>query len=138
MATATVKWMGKERFQATMPSGASMQFDAADTDRQGPGPMETLLGALGACTSVDVVLILEKKRQKLASLELEISAERADSAPRVWTKIEILYRLAGVLEEKAVRDAIELSQQKYCSVAAMLGKAAQITYRYQIVPAGGS
>lgn len=135
MQSATVKWAGGEKFLATMPSGRAVQFDAGSTHHHGPGPMETLLGALGACTSVDVVMILEKKRQKLESLELTISGERAPSPPQVWTKIEMLYRLSGNLDEKAVRDAIELSQKKYCSVAAMLGKTAAITYRHEIRPA---
>lgn len=94
--------------------------------------MEMLLCALGACSLVDVVLILGKKRQKLTSLEVDVSGERAQTSPAVWTKIEMVYRLAGELDEKAVRDSIELSQTKYCSVAAMLGKTAQITYRYEI------
>lgn len=94
--------------------------------------MEMLLGALGACTSVDIAMILVKKRQKLESLEVSISGERAGEPPQVWTKIEMVYRLRGKLDDKAVRDAIELSQSKYCSVAAMLRKTAAITYRYEI------
>jgi putative redox protein len=136
MQTATVKWVGDEKFLATMPSGQAVQFDARSTHEGGPGPMEMLLGALGACTSVDVLLILEKKRQKLKSLEVSVSGERAKEPPEVWTKIEIVYRLSGALDEKAVRDAIELSQNKYCSVAAMLGKTAKISYRYEILPPG--
>jgi putative redox protein len=134
MQTATVKWMGGEEFLATMPSGHAVPFDADRKHNAAPGPMEMLLGALGACTSVDVALILKKKRQKLESLEVFISGERASEPPAVWTMIEIVYQLAGKLEDKAVRDAIELSQTKYCSVAAMLGKTAKITYRYEILP----
>jgi putative redox protein len=132
MQTARVKWAGGEKFEATMPSGRSIPFDAGSAHLDGPGPMETLLGALGACTAVDVATILGKKRQHLVSLEVAVSGERAKSPPEVWTRIEIVYRLAGKLEEKAVRDAIELSQKKYCSVAAMLGKTATITYRHEI------
>jgi putative redox protein len=131
--TATVKWVAGEEFTATLPSGHSVSFDADRKHNAAPGPMEMLLGALGACTSVDVVMILEKKRQKLTSLEIAISGERASEPPSVWTKIEMIYRLAGDLEPKAVRDAIELSQFKYCSVAAMLRKTAEITYRFEIV-----
>jgi putative redox protein len=134
MQIAIVKWVGEERVLATMPSGNVLQFDAGSTHEVGPGPMEVLLGALGACTSVDVILILEKKRLKLKSLEVSVSGERVTEPPQVWTKIEIVYRLTGTVEEKAVRDAIELSQNKYCSVAAMLRKTAKITYRYEIVP----
>jgi putative redox protein len=136
MQTATVRWKGAEEFLATMPSGNTVLFDAGSAHKGGPGPMEMLLGALGACTSVDVILILQKKRQKVAALEVSVSGERASEPPAVWTKIEIVYRVSGKLEEKAVRDAIELSQNKYCSVAAMLGKTAKISYRYEILPSG--
>ena len=134
MQTAVVEWKGGEVFAATMPSGRAVTFDASSEHAGGPSPMEILLGALGACTSVDVVMILEKKRQKIRSLEVSVSGERASEPPTVWTKIEIVYRLGGKLDDKAVRDAIELSQNKYCSVAAMLGKTAKITYRYEIKP----
>lgn len=136
MQTATVKWVRGEEFLATMPSGQAVTFDAASDHKKGPSPMEALLGALGACTSVDVVSILQKKRQELRSLEVSVSGERATEPPTVWTKIEIVYRLTGKLDDKAVRDAIELSETKYCSVAAMLGKTAKITYRYEILPSG--
>jgi putative redox protein len=134
MQTATIKWITREEFQATLPSGHAVHFDADRKHNTAPGPMEMLLAALGACTSVDVVSILEKKRQKLSTLEIEISGERAQDPPSVWTKIEMFYRLSGQLDEKAVRDAIELSQNKYCSVAAMLRKTATITYRFEILP----
>jgi putative redox protein len=130
--TATVKWTTGEEFIAEMPSGHSVLFDADRKHNAAPGPMEMLLGALGACSSVDVVSILAKKRQKLTSLEVVISGERASSPPSVWTKIDMVYRLAGEIEEKAARDAIELSQTKYCSVAAMLRKTAEITYRIEV------
>ncbi len=132
MPTAKVKWVGEEEFLATMPSGRAVPFDGKSI--AGAGPMEILLGALGSCTAIDIVLILEKKRQHLATLEIEISGERAKDPPSVWIKIEMVYRLTGQLEEKAVRDAIELSQNKYCSVAAMLRKTAEITYRFEILP----
>jgi len=135
MQTASVKWKGGEEFLATMPSGNVVSFDASSEHKNGPSPMETLLGALGACTAVDVILILEKKRQKAASLEVSVSGERASEPPTVWTKIDMVYRLSGKLDEKAVRNAIELSQTKYCSVAGMLGKTAKITYRYELLPA---
>jgi putative redox protein len=134
MQTATVKWKGGEEFLATLPSGSVVTFDAGAAHKSGPSPMEMLLGALGACTSVDVILILGKKRLKVTSLEVSVSGERATEPPAIWTKIEMFYRLSGNLEEKAVRDAIELSQTKYCSVAAMLGKTAKISYRYKLFP----
>jgi len=96
--------------------------------------MELLLLALGACTATDVVEILKKKRQKLDALEVEVSGERAAEPPAVWIKLELVYRLRGKLDDKAVRDAIQLSEDKYCSVAATLRKTAPITFRYEIQP----
>ena len=89
--------------------------------------------ALGACTATDVVIILEKKRQKLQSLEIICSGERAAEPPAVWTKLEIVYRLRGQLDDAAVKHAIQLSEDKYCSVAAMLRKTATLSWRYEIV-----
>ena len=132
MQTATVKWVGGEEFVAQMPSGHAVKFDTDRKHNAAPGPMEMLLGALGTCSSVDVVSILAKKRQKLVSLEVVISGERAANPPAVWTKIDMVYRLSGDVKEKAARDAIELSQTKYCSVAAMLRKTAEINYRFEI------
>ena len=134
MQTARVKWTEQEQFVAVTPSGHAVTLDADRERNSAPGPMEMLLAALGTCTSVDVVNILKKKRQKLEALEVIVSGERAADAPRVWTKIEIVYRLTGALQEKAVRDAIELSETKYCSVAAMLGKTAKISFRFEILP----
>jgi putative redox protein len=134
MQTAKVRWIENQHFLATTPSGFAVPFDCGREGKSAPGPMEMLLAALGACTATDVVSILEKKRQKADSLEVLVSGERGDTEPKVWTKIEMVYRLRGKVDEKAVRDAIELSQTKYCSVAAMLGKVAAITYRHEILP----
>ena len=89
--------------------------------------------ALGACTATDVVSVLKKKRQKLESLQVICSGERAAQPPAVWTKLEIVYRLRGELEDGAVKHAIELSEEKYCSVAAMLKKTATVSWRYEIL-----
>jgi putative redox protein len=132
MQTATVKWIAEQRFAATSPSGHTISVDSDRKTNKAPGPMELVLMALGACTATDVVSILGKKRQKLASLEVIVSGERAPEPPTVWTKIEILYRLRGELDEAAVKHAIELSQEKYCSVEAMIKKTAAVTYRYEI------
>jgi putative redox protein len=96
--------------------------------------MEFLLLALGACTATDLVIILEKKRQKLQSLEVVCSGERAADPPQVWTKLNILYRLRGQLQEAGVKQAIQLSEEKYCSVSATLKKTAELTWRYEILP----
>jgi putative redox protein len=96
--------------------------------------MELVLMALGACTATDIVIILAKKRQNLQSLEVVCSGERAKEPPTVWTKLEILYRLRGNLDEGAVKHAIQLSEEKYCSVSAMLQKTAKLTWRHEILP----
>ena len=95
MRTATVRWAGGEEYLATMPSGQAVVIDADREHNSAPGPMDMLLGALGACSSVDVVSILAKKRQKLLSLEVVISGERAKEPPSVWTKIEMVYKVDG-------------------------------------------
>jgi putative redox protein len=133
MSTAKVTWTGAEEFDALLPSGHTVHFDGDRKANRGPGMMEILLGALGACTSVDVVSILQKKRQKVVGLEILVNGERATEPPTIWTKIELVYKITGEVDEKAARDAIELSKGKYCSVSAMLGKAAEITYRVEIL-----
>ena len=134
MQTARVLWTELEQFVAVSPSGHAVTLDADRERNSAPGPMEMLLIALGTCTATDVVMILKKKRQVLEALEVSVSGERAEEPPRVWTKIEIVYTLRGALNEKAVRDAIKLSESKYCSVAAMLGKTAKISFRFEILP----
>lgn len=133
MQEAKIRWVEADEFLVRTPSGHAVAFDCNRESNSGPGPMEMLLGALGVCTATDIVLILKKKRQTLLGLEIAVRGERAAKPPATWTKIELVYRLKGALNEKAVRDTIELSQSKYCSVAAMLGKTASITYRYEIV-----
>jgi putative redox protein len=133
MQTASVKWIGEQQFVATSPSGHALTMDGDRQSNKAPSPMELLLMALGACTAIDVVIVLEKKRQKLESLEVICSGERAAEAPKVWTKLELLYRLRGKLDEAAVKHAIELSEGKYCSVSAMLKKTATLTWKYEIL-----
>ena len=134
MQTASVKWIGEEKFVATSPSGHAINIDSDRHSNTAPGPMELVLMALGACTATDIVSILKKKRQKLDSLEVICSGERAAEPPTVWTKLEIVYRLRGQLDDKAVKHAIQLSEDKYCSVAAMLKKTATLSWRYEIRP----
>lgn len=134
MQTASIKWIGDEKFVATSPSGHAITIDSDRASNNAPGPMELVLMALGACTGTDVVSILKKKRQKLEALEVICSGERASEPPTVWIKLEILYRLRGTLDEAAVKRAIELSEKKYCSVSAMLQKTATLTWRHEILP----
>jgi putative redox protein len=133
MKTASVKWIGDQKFLAVSPSGHPVPIDSDRESNKAPGPMELVLIALGACTATDVIIILGKKRQKIDSLEVICSGERAADPPTVWKKLELLYRLRGNLDEGAVRHAIELSEEKYCSVAAMLEKTAKITWSLEIL-----
>jgi putative redox protein len=134
MQTATVKWIGHQQFQAASPSGHSISIDSDRESNLAPGPMELVLIALAACTATDVVSILKKKKQKAQSLEVLCSGERATTPPTVWTKLEIVYRLRGHIDEAAANHAIKLSEEKYCSVSAMLQKTASITWRLEILP----
>ena len=134
MQTASVKWIGNQKFVALSPSGHSVTIDSDRDSNTAPGPMELVLIALGACTATDIIIILEKKRQKLQSLEVICSGERAATPPTVWKKLEILYRLRGHVDEGSARHAITLSEEKYCSVAAMLQKTAKITWRLELLP----
>jgi putative redox protein len=135
MQTAKVQWIGEQRFVAISPSGHALVMDSDPVSNTSPTPMELLLMALGACTATDIVIILEKKRQKLTSLEVICSGERAAEPPRVWTKLEILFRLRGKFEESGVKQAIQLSEEKYCSVSATLKKTAELSWSYEILPA---
>ena len=134
MQTASVRWIGEQKFVAISPSGHGVTIDSDRQSNTAPGPMELLLLALGACTATDIVIVLEKKRQKLESLEVICSGERAPESPAVWVKVEVLYRLRGRLDDAAVKRAIELSDKNYCSVSASLKKSATLTWRYEILP----
>ena len=89
--------------------------------------MELVLIGLCGCTGYDVVSILKKKREPMASLEVRAEAERAADLPSVYTSIRLIYRVGGKVSRKAVEDAVRLSEEKYCSVSAMLSKTAKIT-----------
>jgi putative redox protein len=134
MQTGQVQWIGDQKFVATSPSGHAIVIDSDRTSNKAPGPMELLLMALGACTATDIVIILEKKRQKLDWLNVVCYGERAADPPQVWTKFDLVYQLRGRLEDAAVKHAIELSEEKYCSVSAMLKKTATLAWRYEILP----
>src|SRR5260221_10138493 len=101
MQTAAVKWIGEQKFVATSPSGHTMAIDSDRESNSAPGPMELVLMALRACTATDVVSVLKKKRQKLESLEVVRSGERATEPPTVRTKVEVGYRLRGALDHVA-------------------------------------
>ena len=129
------EWKGSTIFEGIAENGNSVFFDADPAHEQGPSPMEAVLMALCACTSVDVVSILEKKRQPLLGLKVTATATQAETPPRVFTHIKLIYAVSGNLSRKAVEDAVALSKDKYCSVSKMLEKAATIDY--EIVYASG-
>jgi putative redox protein len=134
MQTARIQWIGEQKFVAVGPSGHALAMDSDRASNTAPGPMELLLLALGACTATDIVIILSKKRQKLQSLEVLCSGERAANPPQVWTRLEILFRLRGQLDPASVQQAIQLSEEKYCSVSATLKKTAELSWRSEILP----
>ena len=130
MFTATAKWTEQMRFEGTGNSGLSVLIDG--DSKAANSPMELVLIALCGCTAYDVVNILQKKREPLTAVEVSAEAEKTENPPRVYTAIKLLYRVRGEVSHKAVEDAVRLSEEKYCSVAAMLGKTARITYRIEI------
>ena len=100
----------------------------------GPTPMELILLGLAGCTGMDVISIMEKKRQPMTNLKVRVTAERADSHPKVYTHIHIEYIAYGEgVEKSALERAIELSETRYCSASAMLTKTAEITHSSRIV-----
>lgn len=127
MVTAKARWTDKERFIGAASSNHAIVVDAG-ADKTGNGPMELVLIGLCSCTAVDVVNILSKKREPFTGIEVRAEAERADEPPKVYTQIKLIYRISGNVSEKAVEDAVRLSEEKYCSVAAMLNKTAKISY----------
>jgi len=133
MSNATVRWIGGKQFVGIDSTQHSVVLSTPD-EGVGMKPSELMLVALAACTAVDVVEILTKKRQPLTSLEISTSAEQDSDPPWTFRKIHLHYKLSGVgLTEKAVAQAIELSEEKYCSVAATLRGVAEITYDFEVV-----
>lgn len=132
---ANVKWIGDELFLGTSESGHTVVLDA-NGGAIAPSPMENVLLSLGGCSSVDVVSILQKSRQNLVACEVQISGERADSVPKLFTKIHLRFVVTGSeINEKQVARAVSLSADKYCSVALMLNKSVEITHDFEIVAA---
>jgi len=133
MSSASVKWIGGKQFVGVDSTHHSVVLSTPD-EGVGMKPSEMLLVALASCTAVDVVEILGKKRAGLESLEISAEAEQEKDPPWTFRKIHLTYRLKGsALNEKDVAQAIDLSEQKYCSVAATLRGEAEITYSYEIL-----
>lgn len=136
--TAVARWVDKQQFEARTGSGHTICMDGsspAKGETCGASPMELLLVGMAGCTGIDVADILQKKRQALSGLEVRIEGVRADTSPMVYTEIDVTYVVRGKeISPKAVEDAIELSEKKYCSAGVMLGKTARIKSRYEIIP----
>ncbi len=125
---ASARWKQGELFEGETQSGHAVLMDATAEHKAGPSPMELVLTALCGCTSVDVVSILQKKREPVEGLTVSAEAEQAPAPPRTFVKIHLKYRIKGKVSRKAAEDAVSLSKNKYCSVSKMLEKAATIEY----------
>lgn len=134
MVEAKLNWIDGERFVVNASSGHAMVVDADRERNTASGPMELVLMGLCACTATDVVSILRKKREPFTGLEVRAEAKRAKQAPTVYTHIKLIYTVSGQISRKAVEDAVHLSEEKYCSVAAMLKSTAEIVTEIQLVP----
>lgn len=124
-------------FEATDQSGIKARFDTTPTDggkNFGVRPMQGLLMSLGSCSGIDVVSILKKMRQEITAYSMVIEGEReADKVPSLWQKVHVLFQLSGTIEEEKAKHAIELSIEKYCSVAETLRRAGcEITWSLEL------
>jgi len=132
----SVKWIDGVSFVGESETGHAVVLDGAPENggrNIGMRPMEMLLIGMGGCTSFDVVAILKKARQPIVHCEAEITAERADEIPKVFTKIHVHFVITGnSLNETQVDRAVKLSAEKYCSASIMLSKSVEITYDFEI------
>ena len=132
---------GKMNFEAVGDSGRPVLMSAAPDaggENHGPRPMEMVLIGLGGCSGIDVMLILNKSRQRVTACEIELSAERADTIPSVFTRIHVHYLISGEnLNHNKVARAVALSMEKYCSVTQMLENSVAITHTFEIVEPHG-
>ena len=139
MDTVRMKWNGKRRFVAWDEAGHGVVMDAAAAhhgDGTGPRPLELVLYALGGCTGIDIIAILEKQRQRVTGFDLVVTGEQREEQPRIYQRINIEYVIAGPgLKPSAVERAIALSEDKYCSVKGMFGPDVSVTTSYRIVEA---
>lgn len=138
--TGVARWVTGMQFEGIGGSGNTLTMGSSG-ESKGFGPMELLLVGLAGCTGMDVIDILRKKKQDVTAFEVRVSGVRADEYPMVYTSIDVEYVVTGRdISPDAVARAIELSESKYCSVSAMLGKTAEIKTSYTIAesePAAG-
>ena len=134
-----IKWVENATFMGETDSGHALIMDGPPDHggrNLGPRPMEMLMLGLGGCTTFDVLMILKKSRQDVRDCVVEISSERAEEEPKVFTKIHVHFIVTGKdLKEKQVERAVSLSAEKYCSASIMLGKMADITHDFEIIEA---
>src|SRR5688572_5019774 len=134
---ASVRWFQDAMFVGESGSGHAVVMDGAPESggrNLGVRPMEMLLLGLGGCTAFDVVMILEKAREPVADCRVEVEAERAETDPKVFTRIHMRYIVSGRgLDRAKVERAVALSKEKYCSASIMLGKVAEITAEIEVV-----
>ena len=131
---AVVHFALNDFFVGITPSGHSVTLDTSGERSAAPTPMELLLIALGSCTAVDVIGILKKKREEVNDYRVEVWGERREEHPRSYRKLGIHHIVRGRnVSERAVQQAIELSETKYCSVAATLRPAAEIVSSFEII-----
>jgi len=130
---ANVKWVEGNTYIGRSNSNHNVVFDAG-SEGAAPSPMEMVLMSVGGCSSVDVVSILKKTKQDFSSVDVQLTAERAETAPRVFTKINLHFVVTGKnVSEKHLERAVSLSAEKYCSVALMLDKTVEITHSHEVV-----
>lgn len=125
MIEAYALWSDGDRFISQANSGHAVVIDAGD-DKSASSPVELVLMALCACTGSDVVSILRKKREPFTRVEVSAVGARPDTFPKIFTTIRVTYRISGKVTPTAVEHAVRLSEEKYCSVSAMLSKSAKI------------
>jgi putative redox protein len=131
---AVIQMEGEDLFIGYTPSGHAITIDTDNVRQSAPSPMELLLLALGSCTGVDVATILRKKRQQVTDYRIEVRGHRRDKHPRSYERMEVRHIVTGRnISERSLAQAIELSEQKYCSVAATLRPTAVIVSSYEII-----
>lgn len=131
---AVVQLTGTDLFIGYSPSGHPVTIDTDHIRNSAPSPMELLLLALGSCTGVDVVSILRKKRQSVSAYRVEIRGHRRADHPRSYKRMEVHHIVTGRnISEQSVAQAIELSEEKYCSVAATLRPTAEIVSSFEVI-----
>jgi putative redox protein len=130
----TVEWKGEDEFIGHNSRGGTVLMNSSP-EKPAIGPMEMLLLGVAGCTGIDITSILQKKRQPLKDLQIKVRGKRAETYPMVYTEIEVTYYIFGDgIDTKAVEQAIQLSEEKYCSASAMLRAVAQFKSSYEIRP----